>query len=120
MGEETRAEGLERQVERLIPVAQVAMLNMVRMMAAAGIPREELAFQIPAGWPTNLKRAFTEALPRLKDIARVLALAEGGEGWDGLPVERKAVHFAAAFVRVMESPMAEVPHASGVETEGSL
>ncbi|GAB3651881.1 hypothetical protein GCM10027589_09000 [Actinocorallia lasiicapitis] len=36
--------------------AQVAMVNLVRMMAAKGISRAQLGLILPAGWPVEVER----------------------------------------------------------------
>ncbi|WP_344838714.1 hypothetical protein [Actinocorallia longicatena] len=104
---------LGQRLEQAVPLAQVALLNMVRIMAAEGVPREELALLIPAGWPKTVKRAFVALLPRLKDVAHLLSLGDGIDQWESLPAERKAAYLAAAYGRVMDSPLPDIPHASG-------
>jgi hypothetical protein len=90
--------------------AQLARLNLVGLMIAYQIPREQLLLLLKL--PDPVQRAVDEQHQALIAVAQLLAAQDGAADWAALPLDRKQHFHALAFELVGNTPMPAVPHAS--------
>lgn len=102
---------LDVRLAEAVNRAQLAQLNLVGLMAAHGISRREL--KVLLAWPAPVKAAYQDLDAALRPVSKLLA-ERHGEEWQSLSLAKLVSYTQKAYELVMDSPMPDVPHASGV------
>ncbi|GAB3279964.1 hypothetical protein GCM10027589_06750 [Actinocorallia lasiicapitis] len=102
---------IDARIAEALAKAQAAQLNLVGLMVAYNVSREELRLLLK--WPEPVTAAFNALDGSLRPLAKLLAHRDGNV-WAGLGLKELAAYMAAAHTMIMDSPAPNVDHASGV------
>lgn len=101
----------DEEVAAAVHKAQVAQLTLTGLMVAHKISRQEL--KILLAWPAPVTAAFAELDAALRPLSKLLA-EQDGKVWEGLALAELVAYTRQAHGMVMDAPISNVPHASGV------
>jgi hypothetical protein len=89
-------------LDAAVRAAKFAMLDLVGLMAAHGLDFRTLGMLLDPGWPAPVKRAFTEWVTLMDDVAKALAARDGVQPGARLSVRDREAYTQRAFTVVMD------------------